>query len=515
MNKHGTVVFALAGCIGFGTACSEPPAPPANGSFKDGTRLKAVYQRIEGAPSVLLNWYDTLLAVDCTFVDLGRPDRRLFCFPSDPAGADVRSLFAVATNLFEDSACTQPIVNAPFAPCTTRFFAREPELGEGCGAPVHLYKLGPALPFEPNGLYSTVNDGPCQPAAAADLDAYRELHAVGEEIPLDTLVSGTYQHDAGAGRIVPLRFVGSDGSIQGEAWNNLGPAGGGGEAWDNERDEMVSTLRPGDRWLPSAHFATGLFADAACSVATAVGPACRVDAKEAFTYASDACNGPTPTNVFELGAPVADQASVYTAWPDNTCHLYNSGAGSPIVNPLLAAYEIGAPVPVTAFAAAQEVRTGTGQIKIVQVGTADGPAVISVGFFDSAHGTACTFQRNLQSADGVVRCLPAANDPDFYADTACSVPLVLGGSPESCSGPQPPAFASITENVPMNSACYMPVYRQHIFAVGAAYTGEVYSKLGPNDCLDLGSANIVGPLYTTGPEIPAAEFAALDYVRPN
>ena len=30
MNKHGTVVFALAGCIGFGTACSEPPAPPAN-----------------------------------------------------------------------------------------------------------------------------------------------------------------------------------------------------------------------------------------------------------------------------------------------------------------------------------------------------------------------------------------------------------------------------------------------------------------------------------------------------
>jgi len=98
------------------------------------------------------------------------------------------------------------------------------------------------------------------------------------------------------------------------------------------------------------------------SVATAVGPACRVDAREAVTYAGDTCNGPTATSVFELGAPVADQTSVYTAWPDSTCHLYNSGASSPIVNPLLATYEIGAPVPLSAFADTQEVHTGTGQI---------------------------------------------------------------------------------------------------------------------------------------------------------
>src|SRR4029078_677364 len=98
MNKHGTVALALAGCIGFGAACSDPPAPRADGSFQDGTRLKAGYQRIEGAPSFLLNWYDTQLAVDCTFVDLGRPDRRLFCFPSDLAGADMCSLFPHANN---------------------------------------------------------------------------------------------------------------------------------------------------------------------------------------------------------------------------------------------------------------------------------------------------------------------------------------------------------------------------------------------------------------------------------
>src|SRR4029079_15726538 len=99
---------ALAGCIGFGAACSDPPAPRSNGSFKDGTRLKAVYQRIEGAPPFLLNWYDTQLAVDCTFVDLGRPDRRLFCFPSDPAGGGICSPFSPPHKLFTDHALTTP-----------------------------------------------------------------------------------------------------------------------------------------------------------------------------------------------------------------------------------------------------------------------------------------------------------------------------------------------------------------------------------------------------------------------
>ena len=53
-------------------------------------------------------------------------------------------------------------------------------------------------------------------AIASQLEPYAELHSVGPEIPLDTLVSGTYQHDASAGRIVALRIAGSDGSIQGE-----------------------------------------------------------------------------------------------------------------------------------------------------------------------------------------------------------------------------------------------------------------------------------------------------------
>ena len=528
MNKLGKLALAAA-CIGIGPACSGSGSGagrtvPADATFKNGTRLKAVYQLVEGAPPFFLNWYDTQLQVDCTFTDVGLPDR-LVCFSADAPGGDVPTLFAHETTyLFTDSACTSPVVDAAFAPCTARFFATGPELGDGCGTPVRLYNLGPALPRDPAGLYhvSASGTGPCEAASASQLETYTELHSVGPEIPLDGLVSGTYQHEAAAERIVALRIAGSDGSIAGEAWTDASSwAAGGAAAWDNERDEMVSTsLRAGSRWFPTEPYQAGLFSDPACSVMTAIGAACRVAARECFIWAADECGYPAPTSFYELGAPVADQASVYydVGSPSNACEPYDAGAGSPIVNPMLATYTIGAPVAVTVFAEAQEVHTGTGPVKIIQAAGVGGGPAVSVGFFDSAHGQPCTFQRNLQAADGVVRCLPPATDPEFYADANCSVPLYLGDLTSTPCPSSPAAFVAITENVPAADGCYMPRYRRHIYPVRDTHTGNVYEKVGsgPN-CFDLGSASDWGdrPLYATGPEIPASEFAALDEVRPN
>ena len=64
----------------------------------------------------------------------------------------------------------------------------------------------------------------------------------------------------------------------------------------------------------------------------------------------------------------------------------------------------------------------------------------------------------------------------------------------------------------MNGACYMPVYRRHIYPVGAAYTGEVYSKLGPTPTSGVGFP-VFAPrrllLDTSAPGTPSV-FVASD-----
>jgi hypothetical protein len=361
--------------------------------------------------------------------------------------------------------------------------------------------------------------GPCQPADASALAPYNELYQLGSEIPIDSLVAGQRRPSAGSGRIVPLEIVGSDGSIQGEAKTYASAsAAGGSVAWDNERGEMVSTsLRPGSRWFPTVQYMTGAFSDASCSVGAAIGPACGAGAKESFTWATDECGYPEPTSFYELGAPIADQTSVYYLdSPGDACRAYPGGAESPITNPMIGTYEVGLPVAVTAFAEAMEVRTGTGQIQIVQAGSAGGRSASSIGFFDTVHGQPCTFQSNLEAADGVVRCLPLTAEArsDYFADAACSVPLLeVPSAVNDCQ--VNPVFASVTEYLPSTSGCYMPVSRRRIHAIGDR-PGHVYFRIGATDCLDFGDASVFGGLLRVlGPEIPASEFAALDYVRPN
>jgi hypothetical protein len=516
MGKLADVGLAAA-CIGtIASACSgSGPATPA-GSFQDGSRLKAVYGRIDGAPPVFMNWYDTELGVDCRFIDVGLPDR-LVCFPSGATGnTNGPTFFADSTSLFGDSACTQPIVNAAFAPCATRFFPTTPQQADRCGTLERLFDVGPAIPRDPVGLYriDPSGTGACQAATASDVDTYLELHALGAEIPIDSLVSGTYQHDAAAGRVVPLRIAGSDGSIQGQARRDTSPwLEGEPVAWDNERGEMVSTpLGPSSRWFPADDYQVQVFSDAGCSVRAVIGPACGVAAKEAFTWPpGDACDR-TPTSFYDVGAPIADQSKLYAV--DGTTGACNIFAPA-ISNSMQAAYGLGAPVPVTAFADAVEVRAGTGQIQIVETAGAGGPPATSAGFFDRVHGQPCTFQRNVLGADGVVRCLPAAGDLAFYGDAGCTLPLYTALPASPCVSQPPPAFVSFTEQSPSVDGCYDPVFRSHVYPVLGANPGHVYERLA-DQCFDLGAAaEWVMPTYVTGAEVPPAELAPIDYVGPS
>lgn len=480
-------------------------ARPLKKDFTEGTRLAAVYQQAEGAPPRFVGWYDTVLGTDCLFADVGLPER-LVCFPTNAPFEGFNTLFAEET-AFSTSDGAEPLValrGVP-GPNPPRFYARAPALEAPCGTQVHLFSLGPEV-TDPAAIVST--DSTRTPPE-------RGLYRLGAEIPFDTLVTGTYQPGAGPGRIVPLTIVASDGSVQVAGTKGRFQGFSGGEAyanvvsrsvaWDTERREMVSAdfppFRSEIRWYPLEDYPAWNFADVACSVPVALGPACGVRAREAtFVVKENACGART-LGFQEVGAQTADP-TVYSEGVNDAC----VPLGPPYyaqTNFALAAYQLGAAVAPTAFADAMEMRTGTQQLQLIQAGSTDGPVAFPLGFFDTVHGAPCRPQL-LEGA-----CLPDAiqAQDDVFADAACSVPLVPV-YPYLCPLESPATtFVGRTES---------PSEQRHIYRLGERHPGPVYTK-GTGACaLVVFESPAARPdFFSIGPEVPLSEFATIELVRPN
>jgi hypothetical protein len=509
--------------------CGGPPKRTQSPQFQEGTRLKAVYLEAEGAPPRFLNWYDTQLKVDCKFADVGLPDR-MVCFPSDGPGS-AGTLFFVNDEISSQSTCDAPLV--PLPSCNMHFLARSPKRGEPCGTGVQLFSL----------LTGKAPD----PASGSTPNPSCEGLHLGPEIPLESLVSGTYVPGTGPGRIVPLTIVASDGSVQTDGTTAWFMGGLGGEvypqvmsqwvAWDTRRKEMVSASSRGPRdladiWHPLVDSFAYRYADASCSVLAAVAPACPARVRSAFTWGpQDACWNSEPMDFVELGAPGPIGADEF--YRDSTeCILdprdINSGR-----DPMAAAFPLGPPIPATEFAEATEVRTGARRLQLRQAGTADAPAGHPVGFFDAALGQPCEVRLSFNQAPDTLRCLPPYGSTfelgraSFFADAACSVPLVALYPPNACA-PQP-SFAERVEDVVLDDPARPPgcspnqIRRRRIYRIGERFLGTIYSQsLGP--CVvhdfdaDAGDPAVPAPqptLHLVGPEVPQEDFAAVKYVRPN
>jgi len=323
-------------------------------------------------------------------------------------------------------------------------------------------------------------------------------------------VSGILQHDAEPGRIVPLTIAGSDGSMQGAI-----VYGDWIIAWDNARQAMVTapTWLPSDsRWYPLSSYDASYFSDAACSIRAAPAVGCGALAWVASLRTTDACGRSAPTSFFEIGPQLSDATVLhyngYTAAGGTACVQADE---LPVTDPSYIAFAVGAPIPPTSFAETSEVRTGTAQLRVIQAGSPDGPAMAELGFYDSVHGQRCFVSST--GADEPVRCLPGTYDtgpPTYFADEACSIPLVPNLPPD---GPCTPAPTIVSLDDPYTQA---GPRRRHFHSIGDPYVGMVYVTASvPSPCFALGIAPASDRMFTFGLEIPAASFAPVNLVRPN
>jgi hypothetical protein len=490
-------------------------------AFTEGTRLRAVYLEVEGAPPLFLRWYDTVLGVDCQFADVGLPDR-LVCFPTNALDSD-GLIFAPEFSISTDADCTEPFVPVK---CDTRFFVRAPKRGDLCATPVHLYPLWPA----------------CQVATNMTPQAAFRL---GPEISLESLVSGTYRPGGGPGRIVPLTIVASDGSVQGFATTGRFQGDLGGEvypgvltepvAWDTERNEMVSAYYGSmqtNRWRPLLDYgATSAFADAACSVPVALGSVCPVRATAAFRWdgESSACGKADLTSFVQLGAPGPNGATLHYQNSARDQCVPATEVSSIGIDPFRGAFPVGAPIPATAFAEVTEVRTGSKQLQVIQQGTAEGRVSLAYpwAYFDLVHGQRCGASPNLRAADGTMRCLPLSRYFDLhgagaFADAACTVPLVMLTPQDACAPKQ--TWVTTFEMAPTESSLASGcgtdwIQRWHFYPIGDRYQGTVYSTdSGPCHLWESAVPPGEGPpvsFYEVGPEIPPSDFASVKLVHPR
>lgn len=487
--------------------------------FIEGTRLKAVYQEVEGAPPYFLNWYDTKLGVDCTFVARG-PSDQLICLPSDAVQSSRLTTYAYGSGFFSDSSCQEPLVDVGQSCQRRRFFARWPSDGAPCGTTVQLFSLGDAVADEPGSLHEvdSVGGEGCRAHLHPNVwESHGELHRLGPEIPLDALVSGTYRHEPGPGRIVPVSIVGSDGSVQnGGAIGTLDGGRGHSVAWDSERKTLVSTALLHGRWYPAATaFGGESFSDAACSTPVAVGSSCDGVLHEGLSYDTDG-----ELELFELKPRV--ETPTYYLGSDTGCYQDDRSLWSPRTNPRLAAFGVGAPVPASAFAVESDILTGTGQVQLAREGTSDGPPGSGIGFFDTALGQACSLPVGGAAADGVTRCLPPA-DPlpsppssALFADAACSIPIVFRSRTVDARQPHSDFWYSDSFEGTVD-ACFGTSYRRHMHLPKEPYAGPIFIGAGRDFCGHFGST--ADPpqrdAFLLGAEVPPSQFVEVRYVRPT
>jgi hypothetical protein len=248
--------------------------------------------------------------------------------------------------------------------------------------------------------------------------------------------------------------------------------------------------------------------DADCTTPAALGSSCRAVPKACGVSRPEACRGSTPTEIFDLGPALSGRPTLYRPNPSNLA-CYETTLG-PVSDPEYQMFTVGAAVALTSFAEAIEVRSGTGQLKVVQAGSPGGPAMAGVRFFDSVHGQLCYL--SVIAADGIVRCIPKTADTGVYfVDETCTTPIVANLPGADCT--PAPTFASRLG--PDGQTAGTQVL--HIYPIGAPYVGPAYALLQGSGCLPIGDAAGLGPgtTFTTGPEIPATEFAPANLVRPN
>ena len=118
-------------------------------------------------------------------------------------------------------------------------------------------------------------------------------------------------------------------------------------------------------------------------------------------------------------------------------------------------------------------------------------------WYDSLRSEECAFTT---AADGQERCLPDGSSASVFADSACTMPILL--TQTGCAAP----LYAITID---GASCSTPLGLTHVLAVGASVSpSALYVQAGGSNCITIGSPPSGYTLSSVGAEIPASSFVS-------
>lgn len=458
-----------------GAACGEvkhangdggtdaPPDP--NDGMVSGTRLKLQWLDFGGAKSPS-GIFDTQLATPCYFTKMTDGVQR--CVPNTAAGL-----------AYSNAGCTQKmaLVYHP-AMCTvppTPAYVRESEDSPCASTVAHVYRTGTQLAT--TQFWQKSSDGSCQ---GPYMQTQYDYFAIGAEVPLTELATGTLTAAPSTGRLVGSFLESPDGL----RIPNM--------VHDTQLDvDCYLQQTPGDgaagRCFPTDVTYGGYYKDDVCSEHVAERQStCPMPT---VAVSSGQCPGDPQTFFKVAGALTPPPASIY--YQSDTC----VGIG---VNSTSTYYDLSPPIELAA--STRERGTSGGRLDVIRLKTPDGFTMRDYPLYDNQLGAECYPQ---QDQDGHVTCVPfGGNGQALYADAACTtdapVALVYRGR-DTCAPPARPKYAVRYTNP---TECTSAIETR---LLGTPHTGAVYTKQSDGSCTLLDTSN--QSVYDVGPAIMQDQLA--------
>ncbi|NUO54774.1 MAG: hypothetical protein HOV80_38525 [Polyangiaceae bacterium] len=468
------VAAAAAGCEevdvsdgdGAGGAGAGPSTPRP--IYEAGSRLTPRLISGGDGADVFVGFFDNELQIACSFMETDSGELR--CLPEN----DI-----VGVALYADDACTVPAILE--TPCVTAPYATR-------------FAQDPCHGYEPVEVFRAIDGSPPMPAYNLTMagcfefpeQTGGELRAA-EAVPFSEFVLGTIERAGIEGDLAVHRIVAEDGAsfVQTLLRDDFAcePRAFGTE---NRCVDVGAASMEVYEGMP-------LWAESTCSSSRAAfygNPEC---------LASGQMPGPLQTKMkpglaVECTSQDCSTQAYYELDVDLAQVFTNEGMCTEYVVQALHAAAVGDPFPIEGLPAVETVQVGTGRLRALAWGH-DGKALIGRPTFrDTTLGIECA----AATVDGgTTRCLPEGTYPLYFADAACTVPLLQGTTEAT-------RFLRIEEVSTPPSSCVAEI--TEVLERGAAHTGAAYTY---NDTLPgCEVATNPGDLYTGTPK-PLTDFAEL------
>lgn len=163
-------------------------------------------------------------------------------------------------------------------------------------------------------------------------------------------------------------------------------------------------------------------------------------------------------------------------------------------------YELGDPIPHSAFALAHEQTRDMPSRLVVREWVGDDGSRQALGWYDTQRREPCSFTL---SEDGTTRCMPQAQGSgNYYAGAACTDPVVDISGRAYCKAP-PLKYAAQT----LGDSCYV---KEHLYEMGEVIPSGIDVLIGDGRCTQAwATSSSDHPFARLGAEIPARTFDPL------